>query len=411
MYRLLLVSATLALVSGPIGSWAQLPNGQCTAEDVTCRIEDDNLVGTANGVADLSECSDIAGEGDYLTYFGSAGFPFVDSCLYFSSCQTLVECDDCTTRAPTTCRTPICSASIQGPLSSNLITVIDNVDSEEECDSSCVLEDQCAVYTFYRSNDSTYPSTCFLLTELGLPIRECEGETCVTGLPNCEGSICAFLDGAVTYPQGILVTKEDKNIELLTLGACPSPVAIAIGGGGRGNNYGGGGSGYVEYQIGPNWPQKAYLKVAVHPGSESEDSYVSDISDSTDIVRGGRGQDGGGDDGGAGYSGGGGYCYPPVGGAGGSNGSKGEDGCIGVGGAGSGVQIDNIPLTNFDLSPGEGGRASGASGGGGGGVLINMQGPDRPTDNMGEGYGGGGNYYNDDSGLPGAVILDFAPDE
>ena len=190
-------------------------------------------------MADLSECIDIAGEGDYLTYFGSAGFPFVDSCLYFSSCQTLVECDDCTTRAPTTCRTPFCSAAIEGPLSTNLITVIDNVDSEEECDSSCVLEAQCTVYTFHRSNDSTYPRTCFLLTELGLPIRECEGETCVTGLPNCEGSICAFIEKGLMFPQGVIVTEGEKDIELLTLGTCPSPVAIAIGGGGYGGEFDG----------------------------------------------------------------------------------------------------------------------------------------------------------------------------
>ena len=92
-------------------------------------------------------------------------------------------------------------------------------------------------------------------------------------------------------PQGILVTTEEgeRDIELLTLGACPSPVAIAIGGGGEGN-LGGGGSGFVEYST--NWPQKAYLKVSVHPGSYSEDSFVSEIADSTDIVRGERGQNG-----------------------------------------------------------------------------------------------------------------------
>ena len=53
------------------------------------QIEDDNLVGIASDVADLSECSDITNEGDYFTYYGSNGFPFVKSCLYFSSCQTL----------------------------------------------------------------------------------------------------------------------------------------------------------------------------------------------------------------------------------------------------------------------------------------------------------------------------------
>ena len=43
----------------------------------------------------------------------------------------------------------------------------------------------------------TFPETCYLLTGLQDPIRECEGDpgnsTCATGLPNCEGSLCAFL--------------------------------------------------------------------------------------------------------------------------------------------------------------------------------------------------------------------------
>ena len=52
-----------------------------------------------------------------------------------------------------------------------------------------------------------------------------------------------------------------------------------------------------------------------------------------------------------GYSGGGGDGSNG-GGDGGSNGSKGEDGTgfdYGVGGAGSGVQIENIPITTFAL--------------------------------------------------------------
>ena len=82
------------------------------------------------------------------------------------------------------------------------------------------------MYTYHPANNPTLPETCYLLTALGEPIRECEEDTCVSGLPNCEGSICAFLEGGVMYPQGISVTGEEKNIELLTLGVCPSTVAM-----------------------------------------------------------------------------------------------------------------------------------------------------------------------------------------
>ena len=82
------------------------------------------------------------------------------------------------------------------------------------------------------------------------------------------------------------------DIELLNLGTCPSPVAIAIGGGGRGYD-GGGGSGYVK--LNTNLPQKAYLKMALHPGEMGEDSYIRDRDrkDDQEIVRGGKGHNGG----------------------------------------------------------------------------------------------------------------------
>ena len=206
--------------------------------------------------------------------------------------STTDPCEDCqtqdlrsscnpTTPTPTTTTTPTptiyCSAQIEGPLGSNLISVIDGVSDEETCDKLCQDEQMCMVYTYHPANNPTLSETCYLLTALGEPIRECEGDTCVSGLPNCEGSICAFLEGGIMNPQlqGVLVTGEDKDIELLTLGTCPSPVAIAIGGGGDTDDYGGGGgSGYVEYTT--NFPPKAYVKMAVHIGSESEESYIRD---------------------------------------------------------------------------------------------------------------------------------------
>ena len=108
-----------------------------------------------------------------------------------------------------------------------------------------------------------------------------------------------------------------------------------------------------------------------------------------------------------GYSGGGGEGYQ-IGGDGGSDGSDGEDGNYGNAGLGSGVDVANITLQHFTLSPGEGGKATGYFGAGGGGVLINSQGPEREDNTEGEGYGGGG-YGNSPTPNPGVVLLDFAP--
>ena len=52
------------------------------------------------------------------------------------------------------------------------------------------------------------------------------------------------------------------------------------------------------------------------------------------------------------------------------------------------------------------------TGGGGGGVLVDGQGPVRLSDRVGEGYGGGGSAeYGPVPSLPGAVILDFVPEQ
>ena len=93
------------------------------------------------------------------------------------------------------------------------------------------------MYTYHPAINPTFPETCYLLSDLQEPIRECEGDqgntTCVTSLPNCEGSLCTFLQNEMMFPNGILVTGEgEKEIELLRLGACPATMAVAIGGGG-----------------------------------------------------------------------------------------------------------------------------------------------------------------------------------
>ena len=100
---------------------------------------------------------------------------------------------------------------------------------------------------------------------------------------------------------------------------------------------------------------------------------------------------------------------------GGSNGGDGQ----GLGGKRTGENIRDYKLENYVLSAGAGGQyfgiGSSANGGGGGGVLINFDGP-QETElkrvnvdwSHGEGYGGGGTYYNagDHFGRQGVVIVE-----
>ena len=181
-----------------------------------------------------------------------------------------------------------CTAPINGAVvGQNFIDSIYNVADAEACDKLCQDEQNCTVYTYYPNNGD---QRCFLLTHLESPISDvgCYDNDCVTGLPNCEGSICTFIGPfGEMFPRGILVTGLEKNVELLTLGTCPSSVAIAIGGSGRGF-LGGGGSGYLNHTT--NLFDESYVKMVAHPGGWRKDSYVSYVADNRDIVRGGRGQ-------------------------------------------------------------------------------------------------------------------------
>ena len=200
---------------------------------------------------------------------------------------------------------PFCSAPIEGSLdmASNLISTIEFVSDEETCDKLCQDEQACKVYTYHPAGSPTDSEICYLLTALEEPIVECQENACVSGLPNCEGSVCAYIEGGVMFPNGMVVTGEDKNIELLNLGDCPSPVAVAIGDGGASFN-GGAGSGGVNHTT--NFPQKAYIKMIAHPGEcdfddesdncydPNEGSYVREFPDNTTIVTSYRGLGGSG---------------------------------------------------------------------------------------------------------------------
>ena len=122
--------------------------------------------------------------------------------------------------------------------------------------------------------------------------------------------------------------------------------------------------------------------------------------------------------GGSGYSGGGGFGES--GGVGGSNGNDGGKGDWPsleesyAGGSGTWEDITTYQLTEFTLSPGQGGQhyrhPNGGYGyyygGGGGGVLVGGSGPSR-NQYQGEGYGGGdGSNDGNTNGLPGVILVE-----
>jgi len=112
----------------------------------------------------------------------------------------------------------------------------------------------------------------------------------------------------------------------------------------------------------------------------------------------------------------------------GNGGMDGSDGTCTGGGKGSGVNVRDIPVKQFSLTPGAGGcNGSGGRAGGGGGVVIDGDAPwdgashdghpmnedgtaacgDKWARN-GEGYGAGGFGYGN-TGLNGAVLFEIEP--
>ena len=247
-----------------------------------------------------------------------------------------------------------CNAPVEGILGENVIDIVPGV-SEAACEAECEVEEQCQFFTFHFSNSTVYPSTCFLLSEIQEPITACEDETCISGSPNCENSLCTFLENGVLFPSGIIVT-ETKDIEMLTIGPCSSntsALAVVVGGGGSTTSaVAGSGSGYVEFQ--EIRFSRPYMQIEAKVGSAGQASMVVDRSNGSSIVSASAGEDGEYADGGSGYSGGGGDCNgnvdPCAGGDGGSDGSDGEAGRqYFEGGQGSGLDIRTIPLNNFEL--------------------------------------------------------------
>ena len=80
-------------------SVAQLPNGFCSASDVACELEGDNVIEIIGGVSDVEECRQTCTENstgcEFFSHFGGEGFPFRDTCMLFSECDILGQCEDC----------------------------------------------------------------------------------------------------------------------------------------------------------------------------------------------------------------------------------------------------------------------------------------------------------------------------
>ena len=135
-------------------------------------------------------------------------------------------------------------------LGDNLIDFAVDI-TKEACASECEALLGCNAYTYHFANSTSYPETCFLLTELLKPISNCTDRSCLSGSPDCDLDLspCGFRVDGVFYPKSIVIndTTTATDIDVISNGSCGTLLAVAIGGGGTSTSDAGSGSGYVEF--------------------------------------------------------------------------------------------------------------------------------------------------------------------
>ena len=343
--------------------FSELPDGECSVDGLACEMHD-NTIAILPNVPTIEECRLLCQDQDncnYISHFGPGSYPFVETCMLFSACDTLtaMEYSDCSTEN-IACWT-LCSEPLEGQLGENLVQFIPDIVDEFVCRDACRNHSSCHLYTHYKTSSQFFPGACFLLSGLQAPLKE--GDHCNTGAGDCKDRHACFLlpdnpSPGENVSSGLLVTDTSPYnfVNILGLGSNCSLSIVAIGGGGSttegGFSGGGGGSGYVE--VGELKVSGIFdLRTSVGEGGRSSVVWGPEGGnrDREVIVEARSGKDGQSGSGGDGYSGGGG-SGEDNGGAGGSNGGNGDEGSgswMGSGGFGSGLELSNIVLPGFQL--------------------------------------------------------------
>jgi len=407
----------------PISATAGLPNGVCTLENQMCEMHE-NVITIVTGVSSIAECKVICDEEatcQYLTYYKEESPSLSEACVLYTSCDVLRDCKGCIT-ASVACQqlTGLCSQPLESHIGNNLLEFVSDLPEEEDCHAACFTEKLCSFYRFHASTDPVFPGACFLLTHLLAPVLPCQH--CRTGLSDCSDTNgCFFLLDDTTVANtttSLLVTDtfSPTAVQPVALGTCSLNIVAIGGGGGSSNSGAGGGSGHVLATT-HNISGHDQLTVTVGAGGQKS-SVTSERAGRIAVAEPGQAAPvNPSKDGGAGFCGGGGYGYTKDtihgyhGGDGGSGGDSGEAGVgtdAGAGGHGTRLDLMDVMIEGFTLTPGQGGVHRSTTGGGGGGVLINNTGPVGGVERDGQGFGAGKGFVSvNQSGRPGAVILTF----
>ena len=278
----------------------------CFLDNQECEATADTLIKVFLDINTAEECLTLCSDDNQcsaFTHFGSTSEPFSLACFLYSSCRSRVPCSSCTTGSIQDDCT--CSFSYSGTVgSTNTVGILGSVSDELACKRECSAHEDCAIYTFYDSEDPTNHNLCILLSSTGLedPVSTCDH--CSTGPATCrtghQCQVAVFLkDGAAMKgpPLSIFANESMSLIFQAREKDCYANISILAIGGGGGYSYGeGGGSGYVETGAGV---LKTEEQVVVTVGGAGERSSVVAATLQVEAQQGGDG----GSSGGSGYSG------------------------------------------------------------------------------------------------------------
>ena len=384
----------------------------CASDNVACDAHEDNVLEEIGGVTNIEECRQLCYDNDecqFITYHGVDSFPFQEFCYLMKSCDETHSCHGCVSETRSCYQ--LCGSNNVGIIDNNHVDTYYDVVTEAECKEYCRQTLNCSFYTYFFEEDPN-SQLCILLSHLIEPLKPCD--TCVTGPLDCQESRECILEYNGESQKHLMFTEPgvhtNVNVSVSSPQSCRLTMFLVGGGGDYSSGSGSGaGSGYIQYAYATLKIGTTIISLTV--GDKRQSSVVSLINGDNNVtVEALPGHD---SSGGGGYSGGGAYGNTTVGCDGGTNGGDGESFGSRSGGHGTGEDISSNNFDNFDLTPGAGGKpyfvSSGNSyyGGGGGGVLVNGEGPQRDSDNQGEGYGGGGGTQ-DLHGLSGVILLEVS---
>ena len=184
--------------------------GTCSSPGVECEYDASSHLDTVMHVQTVEECHQLCLDQEYcefITYY-STSTHVQHMCMLFRSCENTSSCgDQCVTDWIECDRS--CFESKAGNLDENVIEVIPNTMTGQDCRDLCGDTEGCTWFTYFLSDDPLYHEHCFLLSEKSGNQDRCD--FCVSGPVDCQQTMGCGLsyEGDDKRQDALVITSPD----------------------------------------------------------------------------------------------------------------------------------------------------------------------------------------------------------